>query len=344
MARRPDGPRKRAPYGKWSDELRDGFLAILGATGNARAAFRLLGHENMFRKRRRDPEFAAAWAAAVAAADARLSAAENAWPETGDAEAAGGPPPRPGEDGGAVPAPGPLHHPPAAGGPPLRPGEDLGGCLRPGRKRAASRPQAVIRRTSTGRAQVSFAREGHFTEEIEADFLARLSATGNFSACARAVGFQPASLFERARRWPAFARACDAAIEAASVRLDYALVAHAHNLLRSGEGETEVMGTVNCPLEEFEQPAFDPVMAMRIIAFIEARRFGRTARGRRKGAPERSYEEARESILKKIEAIERHQALKARESGDGASAAAGAGAGAPGTGGEAGGDGGVAAR
>ena len=58
----------------------------------------------------------------------------------------------------------------------------------------------------------------------------------------------------------------------------------------------------------------------RIIGFLDKRKDGRTTRGRRKGPPERSFEEAVESILGKIEAIERHEKLmqaRGQASGDG---------------------------
>ncbi|HYI47802.1 MAG TPA: hypothetical protein VEX35_04980 [Allosphingosinicella sp.] len=268
--------------------IRDWFLKLLRETGNAAAALRMVGHANMFyKRRRRDPEFARLWAEAVAQADAQLSGAESAFPGTGR---------------GQLRATVPIQV------------EELGGYLRPGRKRKQRRPEPVIRRTSNGRAQISFAREGHMTAAIEADFLARLRVSGNFNASARAVGFQPASLHERYRKWPAFARDCDEALQAAAVQLDFALVAHAHFLLRR-PGE-EGVGTVasNCP-HEADAP-FDPAMAMRILSFIDARRFGRSVRGRGKGAPERSFDEAVESVLAKIEAIERHEAMKGERGPD----------------------------
>jgi hypothetical protein len=54
---------------------------------------------------------------------------------------------------------------------------------------------------------------------------------------------------------------------------------------------------------------FDPEAAMRILGFIDRRRAGNTTRGRRKGPPERSFEEAVESVLQKIAAIQRHKRL-----------------------------------
>jgi hypothetical protein len=264
--------------GAWCDEIRARFLELLRETGNVAATLRLIGHPNMFyKRRRRDPVFAADWAAAVAETDVRLSRAESAFPGTA-----------------AVRAPAGL----VAGS-----AEELGGYLRPKRKRKATGPQPVIRRTSNGRAQIALAREGHMTAESEAEFLALLRATGNFAASARAIGFQPASLHERERKWPAFARDCREAIEAAGVQLDYALVAHAHMLL--GIGPSTTLGTSG-EGPEMTIP-FDPEAAMRIIAFLDRRKAGR-AGGRHKGAPERSFEEVMESILGKLRAIERHEA------------------------------------
>ena len=273
--------------GVWCAEIRAQFLDLLRETGNVAATLRVIGHPNMFyKRRRRDPEFARDWAGAVAWADAELSRAESAFPGEGM------------EGMGTVTSDCPL--PTSA--------EALGGYLRPKRKRAQSRPQPVIRRTSNGKAQIGLAREGHMTAESEAEFLALLRATGNFAASARAIGFQPASLHERERRWPAFARDCREAIEAASVQWDYALVAHAHMLLGMGRVDGVELG---------DAIPFDPEAAMRIIGFLDRRKAGK-AGGRHKGAPERSFEEVVENIMSKIEAIERHEAkFGKREDEDG---------------------------
>jgi hypothetical protein len=283
--------------------IRDRFLALLRETGNVRAVIRVLGHANMFyKRRRRDPEFAALWDAAVAAADTRLAGATSRLvedPSTGSGPAGGA---------GTVAS----KCPPAVA--------RLGGfavadpatLLRPGRKRKRRQRGHVIRRTRGGRTQIALARACEMDAAAEADFIGRLKATGNFSGSARAVGFHPASLFERYRKWPAFARRCDAAIGEAEIVLDFALVAHAHRLLRpeaaaEGMGTPEAeMGTVtsNCPLK-----------AIRILSFIDRRRGGRTTRGSRKGPPERSSEEAVASVLAKIEAIERHDRMIGEEEG-----------------------------
>lgn len=275
--------------GVWGEEIRARFLAMVRETGNVAATLRVIGHPNMFyKRRRRDPAFAREWAEAVAGADEALSGAESAFPGAGTEEGMGtGTSSCPRFTGTA---------------------EELGGFLRPGRKRAQARPQPVIRRTSSGKAQIGLAREGHMTAESEAEFLALLRATGNFAASARAIGFQPASLHQRERQWPAFARDCREAVEAANVQWDYALVAHAHMLL--GTGPSTALGTNGV---EVEVP-FDPEAAMRIIAFLDRRKAGR-AGGRHKGAPERSFDEVMDSILGKIEAIERHEAMFGKDEG-----------------------------
>jgi hypothetical protein len=284
MGARKAGRPKRRRRGVWGPRIKNKFLRLLRKTGNARAALRVVGHANMFyKRRRRDPVFAAEWAEAVTAADARLGGAESAFVGTG-----------------------------ARNCPPRSP-RDPAALLRKGEKRKQGRPQAVIRRTSNGRLQITLAREGQVTAEIEADFLARLRATGNFNASARAIGFEPHSLYDRYRKWAAFARDCDAALDAASVQLDFTLVAHAHALLGSPGAEP---ANDNEPADEVP---FDPVTAMRILSFIDRRRGGRTARGPRKGPPERRFEEACESVLSKIEAIERHEEMKKKRAAGGGS-------------------------
>ncbi|HEY0314346.1 MAG TPA: hypothetical protein VGC56_17870 [Allosphingosinicella sp.] len=305
---------------RWSVELGERFLALVRESGNARVAAAALGAPHAFNnKMKRDAGFRARVMAAVAEADARLAGAESAFlPDGGGSEE---PPPPCFAPRlpcsrfrlSAVPrtADPPTPPSPSRGGAEAEPSScranNLGGFLRPGRKRAQVRPEPVIRRNSRGRYQVTFARDGHWTADIEADFLARLAASGNFDASAKAVGFAPASVHERVRKWAAFKEACDEALEAADARLGYRLVAHAHALLRP-PGEA-------LPEGEEEVP-FDPKAAMQILGFLDARKSGRTRRGPRTGPPDRSFDEAVESVLAKIEAIEKHDALIAREAAE----------------------------
>lgn len=280
----PEGEPGLAPGRRdrvWTVELGERFLELVRETGNARGAARELGYPELFNNRmRRNPQFKARVRAAAAEADARLRGAES-----------------------------PFLYPFGIKGKLPTDAEALGGYLRPGRK-AKGEPEPVLRRNSKGRMQVTLTRAGHWTSRIECDFLARLAATGNFDACALAVGFQPASVKERVRKWPAFERDCERALAEADVLLTYRLTAHAHALLRR-PGEATEAG-----IEEEEMP-FDPVMAMKILAHIDARKYGRSGKGRRKGPPERSFKAACDSILAKIEAIERHETMmKERAEGE----------------------------
>jgi hypothetical protein len=264
-------PRRRgldvARLGAFTPELAEAFLALVAQTGNYRAAARTLGHKHLFNNRMyRDPDFRRRCEAAAASADARLRAADGPFLQPVEIKS--------------------------------MPPEEA--RLRKGKaEKGPTRPEQIIRRTSNGRLQISHVRDGCWTSEVEADFLARLRATGNFDATAKAVGFYPSSLYRRMDQWPAFARDCRDALDAAEVMLDFRLVAHAHALLlKSGEaGEQEI-----------EDVPFDPEAAMRIIAFLDRRKAGLTGK-RHKGAPERSFEEVVESIMSKIEAIERHEAM-----------------------------------
>lgn len=256
--------RRPGPRGSFTAELGEAYLALLRETGNARAAARALGHPYLFDNRKRyDPAFARDCDAAARAADARLRRAES--PFFPPVEVKAMPPP--------------------------------GG----GKRQPAAREQ-MIRRTSNGRLQISYVPDGNWTSAHEADFLARLRETGNFDASARAVGFHPRTVYRRLEQWPAFARDCDDALEAASVQLDYTLIAHAHALL--GTGTVPGDGPPDGP-----PIPFDPVAAMRILSFLDRRRAGRTTRGPRNAPPGRTFAQAVDSVLAKIAVIERHERL-----------------------------------
>lgn len=157
----------------------DAFLAALRTTGNARLAARLLGvHRSTYTKRRaRCPAFAAAWDAALAAADrslARLSAAD---PPT-------------------VSTP--------AGAPATARLRTVGG-----------EPHLV--RTRAGRLQRRAAPPGRITAAGLGRALAIVERTNNLSIAAAALGCALPTLVALARRSPLFAqalriaRACGAA-------------------------------------------------------------------------------------------------------------------------------------
>lgn len=160
--------------------------------------------------------------------------------------------------------------------------------------------QPMIRRTSNGRTQITYVRESEMDSADEDRFLALLRTTGQFVASAAAIGFSPSTLYRRLHKRPDFARRCEQARDEADVQLEYRLVGHAHALMRA-PGEARLEGEDEVP--------FDPEAAIRILHFLERRRAGRLGSKPLKGPPERSFQEAVESILAKVEAIERHRAL-----------------------------------
>lgn len=260
------------------------YLALLRRTGNCGASARRLGHPTLFDGRRaRDPVFRRQCREAVAEADARLSRALGAFPAADSLLPSGDWP-----EGSAAPVE--FKSMPSGDGPPE--GREL-----------------VIRRTSNGRTQITYVREAEMNSTQEAEFLALLRTTGNFDASAAAIGFSPCTLHRRVRKWPDFARRCEQARDEADVELEYKLVAQAHALLRRPD---EVR------LEGEEEMPFDAEAAMRILHFLDRRKAGRLGGRPLKGPPQRSFEEAVQSILAKVDAIDRHRKLmKEREEKEG---------------------------
>lgn len=260
----------------WSEALRAAYLALLRETGNARASARRLGHPTLFQGRKaRDPVFRRECLEAVAEADARLRLASGAFPATD--------PFLPVDDSWTGPPP-PIEIK-------SMPSDD-----EPRKTR-----DPVIRRTSNGRLQISYVRDSDMSSADEAAFLALLRETGQFEASALAIGFSKSALYRRVRNWPDFARRCDKARDEADVELEYRLVGQAHALMRRPE-EARLEGEAEVP--------FDPEAAIRILRFLDRRRAGRHGGRPRKGPPERSFDEAVESILAKVEAIERHREMR----------------------------------
>lgn len=79
------------------------------------------------------------------------------------------------------------------------------------------------------RVQIARARLKQWTPRIEDRFLATLAATCNVKAACAQVGMTQASAYLHRRRWPAFAKRWDAAIEEGAVRLEFALLEYAMN-------------------------------------------------------------------------------------------------------------------
>jgi hypothetical protein len=269
------GAGRRPRRTPWGVAVRERFLAALRETGNVSASARAAGAspQLFYGRREREPEFAAAWNAALTESAAVLKAAETPF-EAGRWRAE-----------------------------PVIPSGSA-----KGRKPAPAEGEKVIRRTSNGRMQIAAARPGQWTASTDKAFFALLRQTGNLSATARAVGFDVSSVWERYRKWPAFAREWERTLEEASLELEFRLLCLGNNVL-AGEGG----GTSGTEEAGSEAAKFDPEFALKFLKWREEKRQGR---GRRRHGPrEPSIEEVRKSILSKIEAIERQRKLKEGDAG-----------------------------
>jgi hypothetical protein len=143
--------------------------------------------------------------------------------------------------------------------------------------------------------QIARTRVGQWTPRLEARFLGIIGKSCNVAAACRMVGVSAASAYYRRISWPRFAERWDEAIALGTVQLEFALVENACNFLVGVE-------------PDYDAPMADMTTdhAIQILSIYnrssDADRRHRNWRYRR-----RSYDEVRASILRKIEAIERHR-------------------------------------
>ncbi len=143
---------------------------------------------------------------------------------------------------------------------------------------------------------------GHrWSEEAEEIFLDRLAASNNATWAAAQTGFSREAIYARARRDPDFAARMDAARAQGYARVDELLGKAAEDFLSGKPPDPD-----------------SPLKGMTVqdaIAILKLHRASRTGEGRRPAWPARprSMDEMRDSILRKLEAIERKR--RAREAG-----------------------------
>lgn len=140
--------------------------------------------------------------------------------------------------------------------------------------------------------QIARARAKQWTPRAEARFLAPLLATCNVKAACAAVGLTAASAYAHRGRWPAFARRWDLAIEEGYMRIEIALVEQGCNLFSDPELAADT------PLGPM---SLDQAIHILHMHKNEVRGIGRRpGRWRRP----RTLDEVRDSILRKLQAIE----------------------------------------
>jgi hypothetical protein len=157
----------------------------------------------------------------------------------------------------------------------------------------------VIRRGKSGRLKLVKAGQRRWSGPVEENFFATLASCGNIAASARAVGFSESCIHQRRRKWPAFAERLDEALEDAEYEVEFQVAAEVRRMSRA-------KGPSQAGIAETDR--FDMDAAIRFLKWRDEKRQGYGRRGRsRKGPPDRTIEEARASIRRKIEAIERHE-------------------------------------
>jgi hypothetical protein len=88
--------------------------------------------------------------------------------------------------------------------------------------------------------QIARARLGQWTARVEERFLSVLAATCNVKAACAQVGMWPPSAYNHRKRWPAFAKRWDEAVEIGFVRIEAALIEAGCNLFSEQEFEPDL--------------------------------------------------------------------------------------------------------
>ncbi len=172
----------------------------------------------------------------------------------------------------------------------------------------------TIRRGRGGRAQIVATRKGKWCRSTEDIVLAVLRQSGNVAAAARAAGLSEGTIWTRRREWPGFRARLEEALEEADVVLEFRLATWGNWPACADDGET---GTQTAPgTNESPQVPFDPDLALRYLKWREQKRQGSGPRRGRQFLPRpRSPEEVKQSILRKLEAIARHDRRKKLDEG-----------------------------
>lgn len=163
-----------------------------------------------------------------------------------------------------------------------------------------------IRRGADGRLKIQAQGRRRWSRKAEDRFFAVLRECGNISAAARAAGVARESVWKRRREWPAFARRFEETMDEAEIVLEYRVACLGTNWSETAErtDRTEaVEGDAQAP-----PILFDPELAMRFLRWRAEKKRGKP--GRMAALP--PAEEVRERIVRKVAAIQRHKALKAR--------------------------------
>ena len=258
---------------KFGPRRKAAFLKDLAFCGNQTLAAERVAVSRSWvgLQRANDAAFDAACRDAIAAAQLRLRALR-------DGLSTGSIPPQDERDGGRVGG----NAPPAGWG--FLDGAEL-----------------VVRGSNGRRVQIGRARAHQWTARVEARFLGALAATCTVKAACAEVGMHAPSAYGHRKRWRAFAEAWDAAIDEGYARIEIALLERGCNLF----SDPEEIG----PIED------NPIAAMtaaEAIHLLHMHKHQVHALGKPPGKSWRvppTMDQVRDSILRKIAAIERAEAI-----------------------------------
>ncbi|MFT4025555.1 MAG: hypothetical protein QM676_01945 [Novosphingobium sp.] len=157
------------------------------------------------------------------------------------------------------------------------------------------------------RPQIARARVRQWSPRAEERFLEALAATCNVKAACAEAGLSAASAYNHRQRWPAFARRWDEAVKLGYTLIECALIEAAGNFFSGDE-----------PVAPGPAGVVREMTTAQAIHLLHMHKHRVHRAGKRPGLRPREpdIEEVRASILRKIAAIERHQALSGA-AGDG---------------------------
>lgn len=152
------------------------------------------------------------------------------------------------------------------------------------------------------RVQVARSRVKQWTPRVEERFLAALAGTCNVKAACAQVGLTPASAYNHRNRWPGFQRRWDAALELGFVLLEGRLVEAACNFFSPPE---------DAPID----PEITGMSFAAGLHLLHMHKHQVRGVGKKPGAIGKppDMDEVRDSILRKMDAFDRHEARKELE-------------------------------
>jgi hypothetical protein len=159
----------------------------------------------------------------------------------------------------------------------------------------------TIKRGRRGRLQLVASGENRWNAAVERRFLEALRACGSVRGAARAVGFSEGTIWDRRRKWPAFAQALEELLDEAELALEFRLASQGSDVA-AVEGEPGTGASEAAPAQEVP---LDPDFAFRFLKWREEKRRGRGRWAPRAKPP--SIEQVTEKIVRRVIAIKKHR-------------------------------------